>query len=281
MRVRRPNATGYTATEFYAYGYGSTSASSFEVSQEGQVLMEFDKPAYETGDKVKVLFKAPFNGKLLVTVERNSVLEHHWLTTDNKSAEWSFSLGDAHLPNVYVTATLIRAMDGTNLPLTVAHGFAPVSVVDNDTQLPVEVVAATSSRSKTKQTIRVKTSANAQVTVAVVDEGILQLKNFKTPDPHGFFYQKRALEVDSHDLYALLFPELSLASASSSGGDGYDLERRVNPLSNGRVRLVALWSGILETGFDGEAEFTIEIPQQPQHESSRPNCDQHGRAPFS
>ena len=39
------------------------------------------------------------------------------------------------------------------------------------------------------------------------------------------------------------------------------MERRVNPLSNGRVRLVALWSGILETGSDGEAEFSVDIPQ--------------------
>lgn len=266
IRIRRPSptgdlATGYSATGFYAYGYGSTSASSFEVSQEGQVLMTFDKPAYQTGNKAKVLFKAPFDGKLLVTVERNRVLESHWLTTTDKSAEWTFSVGTDHLPNVYVTATLIRAMDGTNLPLTVAHGFSSVSVEDTETKLPVTITAAAQSRSKTKQTIRVKTARNAQVTVAVVDEGILQLKNFKTPDPHGFYYQKRALEVDSHDLYALLYPELSLKSSSSVGGDGYDLERRVNPLSNGRVRLVALWSGILTTDSDGEATFTVDIPQ--------------------
>ncbi|GAB4054785.1 alpha-2-macroglobulin family protein [Spirosoma litoris] len=261
IRVRRPGGSNYAATGFYAYGYGSTSASSFEVSTEGQVLMTLDKPAYKTGDKAKVLFKAPFDGKLLVTVERNRVLEQHWLTTTNKSAEWSFSVGSEHLPNVYVTATLIRAIDNTNLPLTVAHGFAPVSVTDDDTKLPVTITAVTQSRSKTKQTIRIKTAGNAQVTVAVVDEGILQLKNFKTPDPYGFFYQKRALEVGSHDLYALLYPELSLKSTSSVGGDGYDLEKRVNPLSNGRVRLVALWSGILETGFNGEAEFSVDIPQ--------------------
>lgn len=261
IRVRRPGGTNYAATGFYAYGYGSTSASSFEVSQEGQVLMTLDKPTYQTGDKAKVIFKAPFDGKLLVTVERNNVLEQQWLTTTNKSAEWSFSVGSQHLPNVYITATLIRGIDNTNLPLTVAHGFAPVMVQDKDTQLPVTITAATQSRSKTKQTIKIKTARNAQVTVAVVDEGILQLKNFKTPDPHGFFYQKRALEVSSHDLYALLYPELSLKSSSSVGGDGYDLEKRVNPLSNGRVRLVALWSGILETGFDGEAEFSIDIPQ--------------------
>lgn len=266
IRVRRAgqsseSAINYAATGFYAYGYGSTSASSFEVSQEGQVLMTLDKPAYQTGDKAKVLFKAPFDGKLLVTVERNHVLESHWLTTSNKSAEWSFSVSDNHLPNVYVTATLIRAMDDANLPLTVAHGFVPVLVQDDETKLPVAITATAQSRSKTKQTVKVKTTSNAQVTVAVVDEGILQLKNFKTPDPHGFYYQKRALEVSSHDLYALLYPELSLRSSSSVGGDGYDLERRVNPLSNGRVKLVALWSGILETGSDGEATFTVDIPQ--------------------
>lgn len=261
IRVRRLGAIGYTATGFYAYGYGSTSASSFEVSQEGQVLMTLDKAVYQTGDKAQVLFKAPFDGKLLVTVERNRVLEQHWLVTKNKSAEWSFLIDDEHLPNVYVTATLIRAIDQTNIPLTVAHGFAPVSVQNAATKLPVIITAATQSRSKTRQTIRVKTAPNAQVTVSVVDEGILQLKNFKTPDPHGFFYQKRALEVSSHDLYALLYPELSLKSVSSTGGDGYDLERRVNPLSNGRVRLVALWSGILPTGANGEAEFTVDVPQ--------------------
>ncbi|CCG98635.1 alpha-2-macroglobulin domain protein [Fibrella aestuarina BUZ 2] len=261
VRVRRPNAVGYTSAEFYAYGWGSTSASSFEVSTEGQVLMEFDKPSYETGSTVKVLFKAPFNGKLLVTVERNSVLEQHWLETKDKAAEWSFSVGDAHLPTAYVTATLIRAMDGTDLPLTVAHGFAPVTVTDPATQLPVTIEAVAKSFSKTKQTIRVKTKANAEVTVAVVDEGILQLKNFKTPNPHGFFFQKRALEVEAYDGYALLYPELSLRSRSSVGGDGYDLERRVNPLSNKRVQLVALWSGHLKTGSSGEAEYTIDIPQ--------------------
>ena len=267
IRVRRPTATNYAATGFYAYGYGSTSASSFEVSQEGQVLMTTDKPAYQTGERAKILFKAPFDGKLLVTVERNRVLEHHWLTTKDRSAEWSMPVGEEHLPNVYLTATLIRPMNAgngaeANLPITVAHGFASVPVQNADTKLPVTITAATQSRSKTKQTIRIKTTRNAQVTVAVVDEGILQLKHFQTPDPHGFFYQKRALEVGSHDLYALLYPELSLRSSrSSTGGDGYDLERRVNPLSNGRVRLVALWSGILETGSDGEAEFSVDVPQ--------------------
>ncbi len=266
VRVRRAGGSGYAATQFYAYGYSDTQASSFEVSTEGQVLLQYDKPGYQTGDRARVLFKAPFDGKLLVTIERAGVLEHKWLETSNKTAEWTFAVTDAYLPNAYVTATLIRPLDNrdggrSNLPLTVAHGFAPLPVESADTKMPVTITAVSQSRSKTKQTIKVKAKAGAQVTVAVVDEGILQLKNYRTPDPHGFFYQKRALEVTSHDLYALLFPELSLHSRSSVGGDGYDLEKRVNPLANGRVKLVTYWSGIVETGFSGEAEVTLDIPQ--------------------
>ncbi|WP_234736561.1 alpha-2-macroglobulin family protein [Tellurirhabdus bombi] len=261
VRVRRPEAASFTAIPFYAYGYGSTESSSFEVSTEGQVLMEFDKPEYQTGDKAKVLFKTPFAGKLLVTLERNRILETHVLDTDNKSAELTFSLGKEHLPNVYVTATLIRPLDNSNLPLTVAHGFAPIKVTDSATKIPVVITALAQSRSKTSQRITIKTEPNAELTVAVVDEGILQIKNFQTPDIHGYFYQKRALEVNSHDLYAFLFPELSLSGSSSFGGDGYNLGKRINPLSNGRVKLVTFWSGPLKANSSGEAQFIVAIPQ--------------------
>lgn len=261
VRVHSEGAKSWTAQSFYAYGFGSTENSSFEVNNEGQVVMEFDKEKYNVGDQAKVLFKTPFAGKLIVTVERNHVLENFVIETDKKSAELSFTIRKEHLPNVYVSATLIRPLDNSNLPLTVAHGYAPVMVEDTDNQLPIEIVAVEKSRSKTKQKVTIKTKANTEVTIAVVDEGILQLKNFKTPDPYNHFYQKQALEVNSFDLYPFLFPELSIAGSSSVGGDGYDLEKRVNPLINGRVKLVAIWSGIVKTGFSGETTFEFDIPQ--------------------
>ncbi|MFC5411338.1 alpha-2-macroglobulin [Larkinella bovis] len=266
IRIRRTDRSGdrsaaYTAVSYYAYGFGTTQSSSFEVSTEGQVLMEFDKEQYQVGDKAKVLFKTPFEGKLLVTLERNQVLETQVLETDQKAAELTFSLKEAYLPTIYVTATLIRPVDGSNLPLMVAHGFAPIHVQDPDTKLPVEITAQAQSRSKTKQHISIKTKPNAELTVAVVDEGILQLKNYQTPDIHGYFYQKRALEVNSHDLYSFLFPELTIAGSSSFGGDGYNLGKRINPLSNGRVKLVALWSGVLKADGSGNASFDVAIPQ--------------------
>jgi len=261
VRVRRPGAEHYTVSSFYAYGSGYTQYSSFEVSNEGRVLIETDKPKYNLSESAKILFKTPFDGRLLVTIERNNILEQHILTTEKKAAELKIDLKKEHLPNIFVTATLIRPLDASDMPLTVAHGFAPVLVEDSNRKLPVTITAVEKSRSKTKQQIKIKTQPNTQVTLAVVDEGILQIKNTKTPDIHGYFYQKRALEVTSHDLYALLFPELNSSGTSSSGGDGYDLERRVNPLSNGRAELVSFWSGALTTNGSGEATFDINVPQ--------------------
>jgi uncharacterized protein YfaS (alpha-2-macroglobulin family) len=261
IRIRRPEATHYSVAGFYAYGSGFTQYSSFEVSSEGRILIDTDKPKYNIGESAKVLFKTPFDGRLLVTVERNSILEHHILTTEKKAAELKISLKEGHLPNVFVTATLIRSLDQSDLPLTVAHGSVPVLVEDTRRNLPVSITTVDKSRSKTKQQIRIKTQPNAQVTVAVVDEGILQIKNFQTPDIHGYFYQKRALEVTSHNLYALLFPELTISGASSFGGDGYDLEKRINPLSNGRTELVSFWSGQLNANGNGEVTFDVNIPQ--------------------
>lgn len=265
IRVKEPGAQSYVSYHFYAYGWGYTQNNSFEVSTEGQIEMQTDKDHYEVGDQVKVLLKTPFSGKVLLSIERDDVYEYKVIETDKKSAEYTFKLKDEHVPNVYVSATLIRPMTGSNMPLTVAHGYIPIMVEKKSSRLPVEIVAAEKSRSRTKQkiTIKSKPESDIEVTLAAVDEGILQLKHYQTPDPHGYYYQKRALEVNSYDIYAMLFPELN--SKKSSGGDmeamGKGGEKRANPLANKRVKLLSKWSGVLHTNSKGEATYELDIPQ--------------------
>ncbi|RTQ50736.1 alpha-2-macroglobulin family protein [Hymenobacter gummosus] len=259
VRVARPGAQTYVASRFYAYGYGDTQSNAFEVSNEGQVQIEPDKPKYQPGDKATLLLKTPFPGRVLVTVERNRVFEHFYVDTDEKSAKVSVSITAAHVPNVYVTATAIRPLSPeSKVPLTVARGFVPLTVEKPGTHLPVAIKAPAQSRSQLWQTVEVQTKPGAAVTLAVVDEGILQLKNYKTPDPFGYFYQKRALEVSAHDVYPFLLPELG---TSSSGGDGYDLSRRTTPVPSRRVQLVARWSGLKRADSNGRVQVKIRVPQ--------------------
>ena len=262
VQVALQGKEGYVSKSFYAWGYSDSQYTSFEVNNEGNVEIKPDKEKYNQGDEVKLLFTTPFEGKMLVTVERDHLLKHYYVNTNNKSASLSFRADEVCVPNVYVTATLFRPMDGTDMPLTVAHGFRNVTVENVKNHLPVTVTVAEKTRSKTKQAITVKTVPNAYVTIAAVDEGILQVKNYTTPDPYVYFYQKVALSLNSYDIYPLLLPEIK-TTRSSTGGDGAGAanDLRVNPTFVNRVKLVSFWSGILQADGSGVVRYNIDVPQ--------------------
>jgi uncharacterized protein YfaS (alpha-2-macroglobulin family) len=261
VRIQQNEGSNYVSREFYAYGWGDTDYTSFEVNKDGEVLIELDKESYAPGDKARLLFKAPFDGALLVTVERGGVLEYHYLHTNDKAVDLSVRVGENFVPNVYISATAIRKLGQDDLPLTVAHGYTPMIVENKANKLDLDIQAIGSSRSKSTQTIGVRTKPGAEVTVAVVDEGILQITGYETPDPYAYFYQKRALEVDPYDMYAWLYPEIRAGQSSSGGGEGFDMGKRINPMTSKRFKLVSLWSGIMKANARGECHFTADIPQ--------------------
>ncbi|NDC40585.1 MAG: alpha-2-macroglobulin family protein, partial [Chitinophagia bacterium] len=251
----------YVSYTFYAYGFANTSYSSFEVNNEGNVTIKAGKGKYKKGDNIDLLFTTPFEGRMLVTVERDKIMKHYYLNTRNRSASLTLKADDALVPNVYISATLFRAMTPGDLPLTVAHGIISVPVENPDNHLPLAITVAEKIRSKTKQTITVKTTPGAFVTIAAVDEGILQVKNFETPDIYHYFYQKVALSTNSYDIYPLLLPELA-TRRTSTGGDGADQSSmRANPLFVNRVKNVSFWSGILQANGSGVVQYTVDVPQ--------------------
>ncbi len=262
IRVFGENPQRYVVHGFYAYRWGGANNASFEVNNEGRVDITLDKPRYTVGDKARVLFTAPFDGNLLVSIERDEVIEHHNVKIVDKAAELVLEVAEKFAPNVYVAATLIKPHAPGGIPLTVAHGYQPLIAERKGKHIPVKIEAPEKIRSSLTQKITVKTRPEKDInlTIAVVDEGILQLKNYKTPDPFNFFYAKRALEVRSYDVYPYLFPELGIG-LNDVGGDGYDLANRVNPLTNKRVRLVSYWSGIVKADARGEYEYEVEIPR--------------------
>lgn len=260
LRVSVPGATGYVGKQFYSYGAWGGDNSSFEVNTEGNIDIETDKSIYKAGETAKVLFKAPFNGRMLVTMETDKVISHQYINVEKRNASVDLKISAEHLPNVFVTATLIKPHGISDIPLTVAHGFQNLKVEEKERINKVEIVAAKSARSKTKQQVTVKADPGSFVTLAAVDNGVLQITDFKTPDPYNFFYAPRALEVEAYDLYPFLFPEVR-ARLSSTGGDGMDMQKRTNPMPSKRVQIVSYWSGISKADGSGNAKFNIDVPQ--------------------
>jgi len=261
IRIARPGANAYVSKRFYSYGAWGGDNSSFEVNNEGHIDIELDKESYKGGQQARVLFKTPFNGRMLVTVERDGLFSYQYIDVEKRTASMELALQTAHVPNVYITATLIKPHQVSDIPLTVAHGFENVRVEEDHRKMAVEITAQKTSRSQKRQEVRVKAAPHSYVTLAAVDNGVLQVTDFKTPDPYGYYYQKRALEVTSYNMYPLLFPELR-NRLSSTGGDGADdMQKRVNPMPAKRIRILSYWSGIRKTDGSGHAVFSFDVPQ--------------------
>ncbi|MEO7922450.1 MAG: MG2 domain-containing protein [Chitinophagaceae bacterium] len=262
IKIYRPGANNYVSRSFYSYGSYGGNNNSFEVNNEGNIQIEIDKKSYATGESVKALFKAPFSGRMLVTMETDHIISHQYVDVSNRTASVDLKLNADHVPNVYVTATLIKPHEVSDIPLTVAHGFRNVTVEDKSRKIAVEVVAQKTVRSKTHQKVTVKAAPGSFVTLSAVDNGVLQVSDFKTPDPYDYFYQKKALQVNAFDLYPLLFAEVR-ARMSSTGGDGsgFDVEKRSNPMPAKRIKVVSYWGGIKKANGSGVAEFEFDVPQ--------------------
>ncbi|MBC8035550.1 MAG: alpha-2-macroglobulin family protein, partial [Chitinophagaceae bacterium] len=169
LRVSLPGANSYVSSSFYSYGSWGGDNNSFEVNNEGHIDIELDKAAYLAGETVKALFKTPFSGKLLVTMETDKLVSWQYVNVSKRSASVDLKLTAEHLPNVYITATLIKPHDVSDIPLTVAHGFQNVKVEEKDRKLDVQIIAQKAVRSRTRQKVSVKAESGSYITLAAVD----------------------------------------------------------------------------------------------------------------
>ncbi|MBA3663177.1 MAG: hypothetical protein H0W61_03085 [Bacteroidetes bacterium] len=196
-----------------------------------------DKNSYKTGDEVSVTIPSPQNGRALVTVENGSrVLEAHWLETEKGSTIFKIKVTSQMAPNVYIHVSLIQPHARTNdLPIRL-YGVIPVNVDDPETHLrPVISMPATLvPEKKVDIVVSEENQKEMAFTIAVVDEGLLDITRFKTPNPWGTFYAKEAIGVKTWDVYDNVIGAFGaeLERILSIGGDGSDMDKEDGAKAN-------------------------------------------------
>ncbi|HVR96177.1 MAG TPA: alpha-2-macroglobulin family protein, partial [Thermoanaerobaculia bacterium] len=256
-----PETQASAEVEFYAAGFGY---SPWAVKNPARLEIDLDRPEgqdYAPGDTATVQVRAPFAGKLLVTVERDQVLYHQVYDVDGNTARIEIPIREEFRPNAYVTATLVRrAADLEPGSAGRAFGAVPLPVDRTANRLRPEIAAPAEIRPNTKLEIGVKAEPGAVVTVAAVDEGILQLIAQKTPEPFEHFYRKLALGVTSYDTFSLVMPEVKAMPAG--GGEGADgMAQYVRTEGIRRVEPVAFWSGPVVADGEGNVRVTFNVPE--------------------
>lgn len=176
-------------------------------AEAGATMLSFfvEKEEYAPGETVKVTIPSPENGRALVSVENGTeVLEYHWVETTAGNTVFELMTKKEWAPNVYLNISLLQphATTENNRPIRM-YGIVPLRVVDPNTLLRPQIAATGNYRpeEKAKFSISEQNGKAMAYTVAVVDEGLLNLTRFRTPDPWNHFYSKEALGVRSWDVY--------------------------------------------------------------------------------
>ena len=190
------------------------------------LAFSLDKDSYEIGETATAIIPAAAGGRALVSLENGStVLQQQWLeVSDQGDTKLTFKITPEMAPNVYLHISLLQphAQTVNDLPVCM-YGIAPVFVTNRQTILQPQIKMPEVLRPETdfNVTVSEKSGKPMTYTLAIVDDGLLDLTNFKTPDPWNEFYAREALGIRTWDMYDDVLGASGgrYSSLFSTGGD--------------------------------------------------------------
>ncbi len=206
IRVTDPNdghATAQTVNIDWPAWSGKTRNT--DASTANMLVFSTDKKNYAVGEKAQISFPSSEGGRALISIENGAkVVETIWAKTKKGETKVEVPITAAMAPNVYFNITLLQPHASTknDSPIRM-YGIIPVEVIDKNTILEPKIVMP--DVLKPEQTFNVNVSEKSgkamTYTIAVVDEGLLDLTRFKTPNAWDNFYVREALGVKTWDIY--------------------------------------------------------------------------------
>jgi uncharacterized protein YfaS (alpha-2-macroglobulin family) len=237
-----------------SYTVAGQANLSRSLERNTELQVQLDKPAYSGGDTIEVSIRAPYIGAGLITVERERVFHYQWFKTTTTSTVQRVMLPADFEGNGYVNVQFLRDPASDELFMSpLSYGVAPFAPNLAARTQPVRLTAPQLVKPGATLTMHVEPGEASRVALLAVDEGILQVARYRNPDPLGFFFQKRMLEVETRQILDLILPEfkrfLALAAAGGDADGGF--ARHLNPFARKRKPPVAYWSGVVDVGPTG------------------------------
>jgi len=229
------------------------------------LIFKADKNTYDVGETAQVTFPSGGNGTALVTIENGTeVLESHWVKTTKGDTKFSFDITPEMAPNVYINIAAIQKHANTKNDLPIrTYGVTGITVENPTTRLYPEISMPNVLQPEQNITVKVNEKNGKPMTysIAIVDEGLLDLTRFKTPNPWKTFYAKQALGVKTWDIYDDVIGAYGgrINQVFSIGGDGMAAGSK-NKKAN-RFKPVVVYLGPFEIGKNQSKTHQIKIPK--------------------
>ena len=228
------------------------------------LAFSLNKDSYEIGEIATAIIPAAAGGRALVSIENGStVLRQEWIEVSNGGdTKYTFKITPEMTPNVYLHISLLQphAQTVNDLPIRM-YGVVPVFVTNSQTVLQPQIQMPEVLRPETNFNVTVseKTGKPMTYTLAIVDDGLLDLTNFKTPDPWNDFYSREALGIRTWDMYDNVLGA-SAGSYSSLFSTGGDATLKPADAKANRFKPVVKFIGPFYLGKGKSQTHTLKLP---------------------
>lgn len=253
---------GSRASRAFRVGWGG-DVSGDGVEAPDRVEVVVDEQQIVSGRPAALTIIPPYDGEAQIVVATDRILSIETRQVQASGTPITLPVSDEWGEGAYVMVNVYTPRDPvvqSKPRRAVGVGYVPVNM-DNRT-FEVEIDAPELIRPGRDETITVSVAGGprekAFVTLAAVDEGILRLTKFSSPDPTKWYFGKKALGLALYDDYGrLLDPNLGLPAEVRTGGDQLGGEG----LSVVPTQTVALFSGMVEIGRGGEVDIDFTVPE--------------------
>nr|WP_298924668.1 MG2 domain-containing protein [uncultured Allomuricauda sp.] len=255
------HATGRTA---YFYRNWWRRPASGDTESSKILIFSADKEKYSLGDQAVVTFPSDTGGRALLSIENGSeVLSQQWIETSAKETKATIPITADMAPNAYINISLLQPHGQVvnDLPIRL-YGVVPLLVENPATYLKPELKMpeALEPEKSFKVTVSEANEKSMTYSLAVVDEGLLDLTRFKTPDIHASFYARQALGVKTFDIFDDVMGAYSISVdniyAIGGGGIGEGAKNRKAQ----RFKPVVTYLGPFTLKAGEKASHTINMP---------------------
>jgi uncharacterized protein YfaS (alpha-2-macroglobulin family) len=202
--IRVVDENGNHATSQTVYYYKNWWNNS-DGSLSNMLVFNVDKEKYKVGETAKVTFPSSKNTKALISIENGAeVISQRWIETQSGSTTFDLDITEDYAPNAYVSISLVQPHEQTlnDRPIRL-FGVVPIYVENPDKRLQPKLDLPKKVKPESFYEVEVTEENGLPMTytLAVVDEGLLDLTNFNVPDIYGYFNRKEALGVETFDIY--------------------------------------------------------------------------------
>jgi uncharacterized protein YfaS (alpha-2-macroglobulin family) len=231
--------------------------------KDAELSVKLNKTEFNVGDEIEMQVTAPFTGAGLITIERDKTYASQWFKTDNTSSLQKIKIPADFQGDGYINIAFVRDFNSPDIFMNpLSYSVVPFTVTHKNRTIQVDLSVAERVLPGTPLLINYKTDKPSKIIVFAVDEGVLQVTQYKTPDPLQFFFQKHALEVTTQQIVDQILPKfVGERELSAVGGDNVAavVSKTLNPFKRKTELPVVFWSNVLDSDTSMK-QLTYPIP---------------------